>query len=109
VRFASDIACLVWVVSLAGFFEGEHPGIHTIQDSRKIVFSDADADADADGDSDHQVLSGTGAPGNPTDAVVFLPEGSAIPSLPRPSPLRNRTGQILPAVSQLIAKTVLRL
>ena len=104
VRFASLLACAAWVVSLAGFFEYEPKGFHTIEDSMTIVFSESDADRDFD----HQVLSGSGTPDSPADAVVSLLDGSAIPSLFRPSLLRNGIGRLPTAVDQLIATAVLR-
>jgi hypothetical protein len=104
VRFASLLACAAWVVSLVGFFEYEPAGIHTIQDSMAIIFSESDADSDFDNKSP----PGSEAPGHTADAVVSLLNGSAIPSLFRPSLLRNGIGRLLPPGSQLVATAVLR-
>lgn len=104
VRFASLLACAAWVVSLAGFVEHEPAGIHTLQDSRTILFSESDADSDFD----NRIPPGSEAPDHPADAVVSFLDGSSIPSLFRPSLLRNGIGRLLPPVSQLIATAVLR-
>jgi hypothetical protein len=104
VRFASLLACAAWVVSLAGFLEYEPAGIHTIQDSMTIILSESDAESDFD----NRIPPGSEAPDHPAGAVVSLLDGSAIPSLFRPSLLRNGIGRLLPPVSQLVATAVLR-
>jgi hypothetical protein len=104
VQFASFLACAAWVVSLAGFFEGEHAGFHTIQDSRTIVFSESDADVD----TDILFRAISCVPADPTAVGSLLPDGSMDPRASHLPQFRNGIGRLLPPVSQLVATAVLR-
>jgi len=104
VRFAALLASVAWVVSLAGFYEIEHAGLHTIEDSRKLVFSESDAGCD----SDHKVSPVSDKPDHPTDSKVSLLDGSPIPPLPAVAALRSGISRLPMTVTQRIATSVLR-